>query len=66
LLCAFSVRGLLQEPRLAGQQVREPLERTGPKPQVSGVSPLLGWIPSARWAASWFFLIVISDRTNGM
>jgi hypothetical protein len=28
LLCAFSVRGLLQERRLAGQQVREQLERT--------------------------------------
>jgi len=27
LLCAFSVRGLLQERRLAGQQVREQLER---------------------------------------
>jgi hypothetical protein len=28
LLCAFSVRGLLQERRMAGQQVREQLERT--------------------------------------
>ena len=28
LLCAFSVRGLLQERRLAGQQVREQLEHT--------------------------------------